>query len=172
MTLLFLAAAKPVLPKQVVLPPINHVPGQGDLIKWCQEMGAGTGILFIILGVVFLMYGYSMFKGLITLNAAIIGGYVGAILGLKFGGSQLIGGVVGALIAAAVTWPLMKWAVAVMGGMVGAMVGAGVWKIAGQDPNFAWAGAMTGLVGFGLFSFILFRGSIMMYTSLQGALML
>ena len=59
-----------------------------------------------------------------------------------------------------------------MGGIVGAMVGAGIWKMAGQDPNFAWAGAMTGLVAFGLFSFILFRGSVMMYTSLQGSLML
>jgi hypothetical protein len=31
---------------------------------------------------------------------------------------------------------------------------------------------MSGLVGFGLFSFILFRGSLIMYTSLQGAAML
>ena len=31
---------------------------------------------------------------------------------------------------------------------------------------------MTGLVGFGLFAFILFRGSIITYTSLQGGLML
>jgi len=31
---------------------------------------------------------------------------------------------------------------------------------------------LTGLVGFGLLSFILFRGSVMMYMSLQGSVML
>jgi hypothetical protein len=66
----------------------------------------------------------------------------------------------------------MKWAVAVMGGIVGAFAGASVWMtVRGLDPHYAWAGAMTGLVGFGLFAFILFRGSIIMYTSLQGSLM-
>jgi hypothetical protein len=35
----------------------------------------------------------------------------------------------------------------------------------------AWAGAAIGLISFGLASFILFRGSIIMYTSIQGALM-
>ena len=40
------------------------------------------------------------------------------------------------------------------------------------DPQFAWAGGMSGLIGFGMLSFILFRGSVIMYTSLQGATML
>ena len=41
-----------------------------------------------------------------------------------------------------------------------------------HDPNFAWAGALCGLVFFGLLSFIVFRGSVMMYMSLQGSIML
>ena len=70
------------------------------------------------------------------------------------------------------TWPLMKWAVAVMGGLFGAVLGASVWRLFNLDPHFAWAGAATGMVGFGLLSFILFRGSVTMYMSLQGAAML
>ena len=78
----------------------------------------------------------------------------------------------GAFIAAAVTWPLMKWAVAIMGGVVGAILGASIWRSFGLDAHFAWAGGLSGLIFFGMLSFILFRGSIMMYTSLQGSVML
>jgi hypothetical protein len=40
------------------------------------------------------------------------------------------------------------------------------------QPEMCWAGALMGLIGFGLLSFILFRASVMMFTSLQGAVML
>lgn len=162
--------AKAVTPSTFEFQPIKDFPGQGDLLTWCQEMGAGTGILFMLLGAVYLLYGWAMFKPLVMLNAAIIGGYVGAVLGERLG-SPLTGGVLGAMTSAAITFPLMKWAVAVLGGICGALVGASVWRTVSLDPSFAWAGAMTGLVGFGLFSFILFRGSVIMYTSLQGAIM-
>lgn len=152
--------------------PIVRFPGQGDLLSWCLDMGAGTAILLILVGMVFLLYGWTIFKPLVTLNAIVLGGYLGALIGQRYGGHTLAGGLIGAIVAAATTWPLMKWAVAVMGGIVGAFVGASVWlTIGGLDPRYAWAGALTGLVGFGLFSFILFRGSIIMYTSLQGSLM-
>ena len=151
--------------------PITRFPGQTDLLGWCQQMGPGTALLLILLGAVYLLYGWAIFKILITLNVAIVGAYVGAMLGQRIGGFALAGGVVGALITAAVAYPLMKWAVAVMGGICGALVGASAWLSAGQPADLAWAGALTGLVGFGMFSFILFRGSIIMYTSIQGALM-
>jgi hypothetical protein len=152
--------------------PITRFPGQRDLLSWCQDMGPGTAILLILVGMVFLLYGWSIFKPLVTLNAIVLGGYLGALIGQRYGGHMLAGGLIGSIAAAATTWPLMKWAVAVMGGIVGAFAGASVWlTINGLDPHYAWAGAMTGLVAFGLFSFILFRGSIIMYTSLQGSLM-
>jgi hypothetical protein len=54
----------------------------------------------------------------------------------------------------------------------GGLLGASVWRAVGLDPQFAWAGGGMGLIFFGMLSFLLFRGSIMMYTSLQGAVML
>ena len=66
----------------------------------------------------------------------------------------------------------MKYAVAFMGGVFGALLGASLWRAVGLEPYLSWAGAMTGLVLFGLLSFILFRGSVMMYMSLQGSVML
>src|SRR5688572_18564947 len=151
--------------------PMTHFPHQGDLLTWCREMGPGTAILLGLLGIIYLMYGWSLYRWLIMLNAAAIGAYIGAIIGVK-NQAVVVGGIMGGVVAAAIAYPLLKWAVAVIGGVVGAFVGAGLWKIAGQDPGYAWAGAMTGLVAFGMLSFIVFRGSLMLYTSAQGALML
>jgi hypothetical protein len=132
----------------------THWPMQGDLLAWCHNTGPGVAVLLIIGGIVYLLFGYYIFKALVTLNAAILGAYFGALL------------------AAAATWPVMKYAVAVMGGIFGALLGATVWRLFDLDPNFAWSGAMTGLVFFGLLSFLLFRQCIMTYTSLQGSVML
>jgi hypothetical protein len=151
--------------------PIRSLPAQTDLLGFCQNMGIGTAILFALLGVVYLLYGWTWFKPLFTLNSAIVGAYIGAVLGQRAGDYALAGLFLGAVLAACIAWPFMKWSVAVIGGVCGAVVGACVWLACGQDANFAWAGAMTGLVGFGLFAFILFRGSIITYTSLQGGLM-
>ena len=155
----------------VTFQPITHFPQQGDLLTWCRDMGPGTAVLLGLLGLIYLMYGWSLYRWLIMLNAAAIGAYIGAIIGVR-NQAAVVGGIMGGVVAAAMAYPLLKWAVAVIGGVVGAFVGAGLWKIAGQDPGYAWAGAMTGLVGFGMLSFIVFRGSLMLYTSAQGALML
>ena len=151
--------------------PPAHWPAQGDLIGWCQHMGPGLAALLIALGIVYLLFGYTMFRPLMMLNAAAIG----AALGFGLGQRTEIGFALMVLcgfVAAAITWPLMKWAVAVMGGLFGALLGATLWQTFGLDPVFAWSGALTGLVLFGLLSFIIFRGSVTMFMSLQGAAML
>ncbi len=148
----------------------THWPGQGDLIAFCQNMGGGLAALLILVGLIYLLFGYHIFKILVMVNAAVFGAYIGAIVGNAFGHS-IPGAVLGGFSAAAITWPLMKWAVAVMGGVFGAILGASLWHTGGLDGNFAWAGALCGLVFLGLLSFILFRGTVMMYMSLQGSVM-
>jgi hypothetical protein len=149
----------------------SHWPLQGDLLAWCHSTGPGVATLLIIGGIVYLLFGYYIFKALVTLNSAILGAYFGAVLGDK-SGTEVPAAIVGALLAAAATWPVMKYAVAVMGGLFGALLGATIWRLCDLDPHFAWSGAMTGLVFFGLLSFLLFRQCIMTYTSLQGSVML
>ncbi len=146
-------------------------PGQMDLISWSQRMGPGTATLLILLGIIYLMFGFYLFKGLIVMNAAFVGAWAGAIVG-ESSGSQVPCAVLGAFIAAAVTFPMMKWAVALLGGLLGAALGGSIWRMFDGDPRFAWAGAVMGLIACGLFCFILFRGSVMAYMSLQGSLML
>jgi len=152
--------------------PFGHFPVQSDVLVWCRDMGIGTGILLVLVGCIYLLWGFNWHKALIIINAAIVGGYVGVMAGERVGGYLFAGGFLGAGAAAAIGWPLMKWTVAIIGGICGAVFGAIVWLTATLDPNFTWAGALTGLIFFGMLSFILFRGSIIMYTSLQGAMML
>lgn len=157
----------PVGPFQVP----DHWPMQGDLLTWCQQMGPGMAALLILVGIIYLLFGYNIFKILVLVNAAIVGGAIGAMIGQK---TNFVLPLVFtfAFFAAALTFPMMKWAVAVMGGVFGALLGAGLWRTFGMDANFIWAGAAIGLVFFGLLSFILFRGCVMTYMSLQGATML
>lgn len=149
----------------------THWPGQGDLLHWCQTMGPAIAALLILAGVIYLLFGVYMFRVLVMLNAALLGAYLGALLG-SHGRAPAAGAFLGGFTAAAITWPLMKHAVAVMGALFGAILGASLWRTCGLEPQYAWAGGMTGMVGFGMLTFILFRGSVMMFTSLQGAVML
>lgn len=149
----------------------THWPEQTDIIGLCMHMGPGPAFLLVLLGIIYLLFGLFLYKALITFNATALGTILGLMIGQKFN-QPVIGGVLGGFLAAAVTWPQMKYAVALMGGLVGGVIGAGLWQTFGLETAYAWTGAMMGLIFFGLLSFILFRGSIMMYTSFQGSLML
>jgi hypothetical protein len=149
----------------------DHWPQQGELLTWVQQMGPGLAALMVLMGVVYLMFGYNIFKGLVLLNAAVLGAIVGSSIGDHTGGSVPLA-VTCAFIFAVITLPLMRWAVAIMGGLCGAAIGVSLWRTLDLDPHFAWAGSGMGLIFFGLLTFILFRGCVMTYMSLQGAAML
>jgi hypothetical protein len=51
-------------------------------------------------------------------------------------------------------------------------LGATLWRSAGLDVGFIWTGAAIGMIACGLLCFIIFKGSVMTYTSLQGSVML
>jgi hypothetical protein len=152
---------------------LQHVrwPVQTDLLQWAQDMSPGVATILVIGGIVYLLFGLHIFKWLVMLNAALVGAAVGGKIGEK-GGSMAAGASIGGFLAAAITWPVMKYAVALMGGIFGALLGASIWRSVGLEPNMCWAGGLTGLAFFGLLAFILFKASVMMYTSLQGSVML
>jgi hypothetical protein len=148
----------------------NHWPSLDEVLQWCHGMHPGTAAILVLIGVLYLLFGYYMFKGLVLLNAAALGAALGALLG-SHQGATVPAALVGAVVAAAITWPLMRYAVAIMGGCFGALAGASLWNTFNPHPEFAWAGAMMGLIFCGLMCFILFRGCVMTFTALQGAAM-
>jgi hypothetical protein len=149
----------------------SHWPAQVDLLTWAQQMGALTAALLVIAGVTYLLFGVYAYRTLVTINAAVVGAYLGALIGAK-AGNATAGAMVGGFAACALAWPMMKYAIAIMGGVFGALLGASIWRAAGLDPAYAWSGGGMGMIFFGMLSFLLFRGSIMMFTSLQGSVML
>jgi hypothetical protein len=149
----------------------NHLPAQGELLSWTQQMGPGLAALMVLMGVVYMLFGYNIFKGLVLLNAAVLGAFVGSAIGDHTGGSLPLA-ITCAFIFAVITYPMMKWAVAIMGCLCGAVIGVSLWRTCDLDPRFAWAGAAMGVIFFCLLTFIIFRGCVMTYMSLQGAGML
>jgi len=147
------------------------LPEQADLLQWCRDMNPGAATLLVVAGVVYLLFGFYMFKWLVTLNAALVGAYIGSLIG-RTGDAAVAGAFMGGFTAAAATWPLMKYAVTIMGGVFGALLGISIWRSIGLDPHYAWSGGLTGLIFFGMLSFLVFRVSVMSYTSLQGSVML
>ena len=150
-----------------------HWPAQDDLLHWCQAAAPGVGVMLILIGIVYLLFGFSIAKVLVTLNAAIIGGWAGALLGERVGGGEaaLPGAVIAGLLAGTAAWPTVKGSVAVMGALLGAVLGVAFWRLSNLDPTFGWSGGLTGLVLCSLLSLLLFRPCVMTYTSLQGAAM-
>ena len=117
-----------------------HWPAQADLLIWCQDMGAAVAMLLVMLGIVYLLFGFFLFKPLVLLNAAFIGSLLGIYISQKTGG-PLPSGILGGFIAAAVTYPLMKWAVAVMGGLFGFILGLR------SGGRLAWSRGLPGPAG-------------------------
>jgi hypothetical protein len=125
----------------------------------------------MLAGVIYLTYGKGLYRWLVTFNAAIVGGYFGSLIG-DGGQSSIVGALLGGVVAGAIAWPFTKYSVAATGGLFGVAVGATVWRLADLDPRFAWAGGMTGMVFFGMLTFILADASILVFMCGQGAAML
>lgn len=148
----------------------SHWPGQGDLLTWCQTMGPATAMILILGGVVYLIYGRSLYKWLVTLNAALIGAYFATRIG--DGQGAIIAALLGGVLAGALAWPFTKYSVAITGGLFGVAVGATIWRLCDLEPQFSWSGGMIGMVFFGMLSFILFDMSVLVFMCGQGAAML
>src|SRR5438045_7645012 len=74
-----------------------HWPGQTDLLVWFNDMGSAVALLLIMLGLVYLLFGFYLFKPLVLLNAAFIGSMIGVFISGKTGGalpSGILGGFV------------------------------------------------------------------------------
>ncbi len=158
---------------------LKGIPTREQFVSGLMNLDLLQCLLLVAIGVVYLLCGWKAFKVLVVANAAMIGALIGAFLGgmLKGPNTQAMGAIAGALLLGALAWPLMKGAVAVMGGLAGSFIGYGVWKyIAGVSGSltlgdYAWAGGLIGLVALALLAFVIFRETIITFTSLQGAVL-
>jgi hypothetical protein len=63
----------------------------------------------------------------------------------------------------------MKYAVSILGAVSGGVITAGLWHAASLPETYIWAGALVGVVAGGMISFIVFRMSVILFSSLAGS---
>ena len=123
----------------------------------------------IAFGIIYLTYGWRVYKALVVINFAGIGLFVGMFIGRKLG-SPLWGGMIGTFAAATFSWPFRKYCVSVLGGLAGTVICASLWRMMNLPEMYLWCGALVGLVAGGLLVFSSFKISVLFFTSLQGSM--
>jgi len=149
---------------EIEVVPIDLIWEQISSLTWLQA------IIAVSFGAVYLLYGWRIFKVL----AVVCFGMLGLIAGMRIGemlGSVLWGSVIGLILLAFLSVPLMRWAVSILGAVAGGIVTSGIWYAVALPEQYIWAGAIIGIVAGGMMSFIVFKISVMLFTSLGGAIL-
>lgn len=158
-----LAQAETTVIEDVQVVPIDAIWNEICCLTWLQA------VIAVSFGIVYLLYGWRIFRILVVICFGLFGMY----LGIKFGektGSEIWGGVLGLAIFAGVSVPLMKWCVSILGAAAGGLLTGGLWYAFGLPQVYLWAGAAVGVVAGGMMSFIVLKASVMLFTSLNGSL--
>ncbi|MEE9405432.1 MAG: hypothetical protein V3V20_11110 [Algisphaera sp.] len=155
------------------------------VIQHLSSLGAVWAVIFVIVGVMCMLNGYRFYRAATIGVALLLGMFAGYWFGSKIGAPYIVAACLGVLMAT-LAFPLMKYAVALMGGLTGAFVGANLWAgmadaintIASEGstvpqywvPSEAyWLGAFLGLLICGMLAFILFKLSVVWFTSVSGS---
>lgn len=149
-----------------------------DLLRSLQSMSVVWSVIFLTAGLVCLLQGYRIYRTVTVILALAIGAFTGYWLGEKIHAEYIAAGCLGALLAIA-CFRMMKFAVAAMGGLAGAFMGANAWSAIARVVNDGseaisnqqhyWVASIMGLLVGGMLAFILFKFSIVMFTSISGA---
>jgi len=154
------AAATGQAEPQIV--PIDFIYEQITSLTWLQA------IIAVSFGIIYLLYGWRIFKALTVISFALLGLYLGMWAGGQFD-RVFLGGVIGLVVLAVLSVPLMRWAVSVLGAVAGGVLTAGVWYGCQLPEQYIWAGGLVGVVAGGMISFIVFKIAVMLFSSLGGA---
>jgi len=128
-------------------------------------------ITFMSFGVVCLLYGWRVFKILVVISFALLGLFLGISVTDKIVGlnSQLWGGLIGMVLLAVLSVPLMRWSVCILGAVAGGILSSGIWYACGLTERYILAGALIGMVAGGMISFIIFKVAVILFSSLGGS---
>jgi hypothetical protein len=126
-------------------------------------------VIAISVGVVYMLYGWRIFRVLVVIAFGLMGMFAGIIAAEQMGTQRIWGGIIGLILLAVLAVPLMKWCVSLLGAVAGGIITGGLWYAFGLPDMYLWAGAIIGVVAGGLISFILLKVSVMLFTSLGGS---
>jgi len=159
---------KAIRVEEIDIVPIDFIWEQITALSWLHA------VIAISFGVVWLLYGWRIFKILVVISFAMSGLYLGITIGKQLSGDQLNisnevwAGVIGLALFAFVSVPLMKWCVCALGAVAGGILTSSLWYAFGLPQIYMWAGAVIGIIAGGMISFIVFKVAVMLFTSLGG----
>ncbi len=156
------SSSEPVLRAQ---PVIDSLWGQVTTLSWLQA------VIAISFGVVYLLYGWRIFKAVVAICFGLVGLFVGISVGGRLG-SEILGGVAGLILLAGLSIPFVKWAVSILGAISGGVLASGIWYAFGLPERYMLAGALIGIIAGGMISFIVFRIAVMLFTSFGGGILI
>jgi hypothetical protein len=141
-----------------------------DLIwQHITSLGLIEALTFIAFGTVCLFYGWRVFKILVTISFGLLGLLVAVWANEYIQGKVVWLALVSIVIFAALSIPLMKYGVMILGAAAGGIITSGGWLAAGLPERYIWAGALVGIIGGAMISFIVFKIAVMLFTSLGGS---
>jgi hypothetical protein len=143
--------------------PLDFIWEQITALTWLQA------VIAISFGVVYLLYGWRIFRILVVISFGLFGMFLGIFIGRQLG-NEMWGGLIGLGLLAFVSVPLMKWAVCILGALAGGILTGGLWYAFGLPEMYIWAGAIIGVVAGGMISFIVLKAAVMLFTSLGGSI--
>jgi hypothetical protein len=152
------------LTPETELIPLDAIWQQIAALSWLEA------VLAISFGVVYMLYGWRIFKILVVICFGLIGLFAGIKIGQRFD-SQILGAVVGLFLLAALSVPLMRWAVSLLGAVSGGILAAGLWYAFELPGQYILAGAAVGLIAGGMSSFVVFKVAVMLFTSFGGGVL-
>lgn len=176
--------------------PLAH---PGELLIKLGQLGEIWAIAFVIMGLVCLLNGYKFHKIVTVSLLVVLGAVLGYWMGLEIKGPPFVVAAMVSILLGVLAFPLMKYAIAILGGLSGAFIGANLWvavarflgsPVEGQDaatatasttnetllqlgtyvPSHAfWVGALIGLIVCGFGAFILSKVAIHLFTTVSGS---
>ena len=138
--------------------------------EYITKLNLLEALTFISFGVVCFLYGWRIFRILVTMSFALMGLFAGREINkLLIGGNGAWLGIICMLFFAIFSVPLVRWGVSILGAIAGGVLTGGGWYALGLPEKYIWAGAVIGVVAGGMISFIIFKAAIMLFTSLGGS---
>ena len=115
-------------------------------VSWIWEqinnLNTLEAMTFISFGVVWLLYGWRVFKILVAISFALMGLVVGVWTNnVLIGGNAIWLGIICMVLFAFASIPLMRWGVSVLGAVAGGALTALGWYAVGLPEQYIWAGA-------------------------------
>jgi len=142
-----------------------------DLPDLVGEISLPVAVLLVPLGIVSLLYGFRIFKGMVVVYSSVAGAAAGWWLVTEsLGRPDLwwVGLLVGAVLMAVLAWPLANVFVGIYGAVAGGLAGYAVTQAVG-DQRTILIGVGVGVLLGAVLAAVVFRLMIILTTSVLGA---